>query len=98
MFLLVVLLFVVLLLPLTSTSGGLGTLSEPMFKLPVVATVLPRPGLEVARKLFAVGELLVGRVPAGFETGEKGVLFRFMAIVGPEVLVVGYRRSVQTRH
>ena len=73
-----------------STPGSFRTLPKPMFKLPMMTSTIFSPLLQISRKLFSVLELLNGSVPARFETGEEGSIFGLMAVLGPELIVVGW--------
>ena len=79
-----------LILMMPSPPSSFRTLPEPMFKLPMMTSTIFSPLFQIFRELFSVLELLNGGVPTCFETGEEGSIFGLMAVLGPEVIVVGW--------
>jgi hypothetical protein len=86
LFLLILLIF--LMMP--SAPSSLRTLPESMFKLPMMTSTIFSPLLQISRELFSILELLNGSVPSCFETREEGSVFGLMAVLGPELIVVGW--------
>jgi hypothetical protein len=83
------LLFLLILLVMSSAPSSLRTLPEPMFKLPMMTSTILCPLLQISREFFAILELLDGGVPTCFEAREEGSIFGLMAVLGPELVVVG---------
>jgi len=83
------LLFLLILLMMSSAPSSLRTLPKPMFKLPMMTSTIFSPLLQISRELFAILELFNGCVPARFEAREEGSIFGLMAVLGPELIVVG---------
>jgi hypothetical protein len=84
------LLILLILLMMSSAPSSLRTLSESMFKLPMMTSTVLRPLLQISGEFFAILELLNSCVPTCFETREEGSIFGLMAVLGPEVIVVGW--------
>jgi len=84
------LLILLILLIMSSAPSSFRTLPEPMFKLPMMTSTILCPLLQISGKTFAVLELLNGSVPTCFETREEGSVFGLMAVLGPELIVVGW--------
>jgi hypothetical protein len=88
MFLFLLILLILLMMP--SAPSSLRTLPEPMFKLPMMTSTILRPLLQIPRELFSNLELLNSCMPTCFETREEGSVLGLMAVLGPEVIVVGW--------
>jgi hypothetical protein len=88
MFLFLLILLILLMMP--SAPSSLRTLPEPMFKLPMMTSTILSPLLQISREFFAILELLNGGVPTCFEPGEEGSVLGLMAVLGPELVVVGW--------
>jgi hypothetical protein len=88
MFLFLLILLILLMMP--SAPSSLRTLPKPMFKLPMMTSTILSPLLQISRELFAILELLNGSVPTCFETREEGSIFGLMAVLGPELVVIGW--------
>jgi hypothetical protein len=84
------LLILLILLMMSSSPSSLRTLPEPMFKLPMMTSTLFSPLFQISRELFVILELLNGGVPTSFEAREEGSVFRLMAVLGPELIVIGW--------
>lgn len=91
--LVMLLLFLLLiLLMMSSPFSSFRTLPESMFKLPMMASYLLGPLFEIG-EFFTVLKLFNGGVPTRFETWKEGSVFGLMAVLRPEVLVIGLRIS-----
>jgi hypothetical protein len=84
------LLILLILLMMSSAPSSLRALPESMFKLPMMTSTVLCPLLQISRELFAGLELLDGGVPSCFESGEECSVFGLMAVLGPELIVVGW--------
>jgi hypothetical protein len=84
------LLILLILLMMPSAPSSLRTLPQSMFKLPMMTSTILRPLLQISREFFAIVELLNSCVPSCFEAWKEGSIFGLMAVLGPEVIVVGW--------
>ena len=83
------LLILMILLMMSCALSSLRALPESMFKFPMVTSAVFSPLLQVFRGLFPILELLDGCVPTCFEAWKEGPVFGLMAVLRPELIVVG---------